>query len=277
MTIVFRADDEQLFGKYPNDESFVVLNGPVEAIVIVECWWTMRLPLAIQMERLLLLLGALAEKGAKIKLISPYLPYSLQDRWQAGRPAPASRILGRLLAAVGVTEVVTIDLHNPSAVGDWPIKVINKTSEKLFAPAVAKWSGEEEILILAPDHGAAARAEALAHRLAVDTNREWAWQVAEKLRLGPGEVLRASQVEISKNIKKIVLVDDLINTGSTLLTLIDQIKIERSDINFAIVATHGLFTNAKKAQDLKKQASIFITNSIENNQNITCLPLPTWW
>lgn len=75
---------------------------------------------------LFIVCDALRRASAKeIVLVSPYLPYSRQDRKAKPRHPISAKVLADTLQSVGVTRVITVDLHAMQIVGFYNIPVDN--------------------------------------------------------------------------------------------------------------------------------------------------------
>lgn len=199
--------------------------------------------------------------AARVILVAPYLCYSRKDR----RGGPGEPILTRhvaeLLEALGVDRLLTIDVHNVSALENaFRIPVRNVGTDALFASRVAALAGSTEVVVVSPDVGGIKRSEAFRRELAKQTGSEPGRAIMEKLRLDAGlsgELLMGDSVEG----KLAVLIDDLINTGSTLARAANACR-RHGAAKVIACASHGLFVPPAAEVLLPELDRLFVSDSI---------------
>ena len=181
----------------------------------------------------LLLCHTLRKDGAgRIVAALPYLGYARQDRREAGRSLGAAWV-GQLLSAAGTDEVVTIDVHSPLAASLMPLLLRSISPAPIFAAAIAAL-GLEMPTLVAPDAGARARCEAV--RGAAGIARPVAWFDKQRTAAGVRHLTLHGAVGPT-----VVLVDDILDTGSTLVSACEALA--RAGMQRALVmVSHGLFT-----------------------------------
>lgn len=200
-----------------------------------------------------LLAHALRQNGARrITAVLPYLAYARQDRPEPGRSMAAAWI-GCLLASCGVTRVVTTDLHSAEAGRALGIPVTSIPSSSLFAPIVAaRYPGAS---IVAPDDGAAARAEAVRR--------------AARMR---SPIVVCHKRRTSRGIAHLgmdgtpggtaVIVDDILDTGDTLVSCCRALR-RAGTLRIVVMVTHGLFTGKRwKRLFALGVEKIYVTDSV---------------
>ena len=190
--------------------------------------------------RLLFFCGALRDAGAaRVTAVAPYLCYARKDRRTKSRDPVTTRYVAALFEAVGVDRVVTMDVHNPAAFQNaFRTPSENLEARPLFVRHLGTVLGERPALVLSPDVGGAKRAEALRQALERKLGREVPFGFMEKQR-SKGVVsgdLFAGDVEG----RQVVVVDDLISTGTTLARAARSCRA-RGALAVYAVATHGLF------------------------------------
>jgi ribose-phosphate pyrophosphokinase len=181
----------------------------------------------------LLLAHTLGENGAaSVTAVLPYLGYARQDRREPGR-SRAAAWLGRLLAACGVQEVVTVDVHSPLIHELFPVPVRSLSPAPLVAAEIAA-GGVDDLCIVAPDAGAIARSDAV--RTAARVTHPLVW--LDKRRTPDGVVHRALH---GTPLPRAVVVDDILDTGGTLLSACEALR-DAGVREIVVAVTHGLFT-----------------------------------
>jgi ribose-phosphate pyrophosphokinase len=180
--------------------------------------------------------------------IIPYFGYSRQDKTRS------FQCIAKLIRASGVTEIITIDLHNPESVERLGFPVINLATASLFTKFV---KDTKNAVVIAPDAGATHRAKGLANALGID------FIVAKKERFGAGKVkiLDIPQEETLTG-KDCYLIDDILDGGSTICSLAS--KLERfSPKSVTAFISHGLFGTGA-LQSIKKSCiqKAYVTDSV---------------
>lgn len=184
--------------------------------------------------------GLKAGGAARVTLVAPYLCYSRKDRRMApGDPVP-TRHLAELLEALGTDRLLTLDVHNPSALDNaFRIPARNLSSDPIFAEHLARDLRGRAVVVVSPDIGGIKRADAFRAELAQKLGVEPGRAIMEKLRRADGlsgELLLGDSVEG----RVAVLIDDLINTGGTLARAAATCRAQGASRVIAC-ATHGLF------------------------------------
>jgi ribose-phosphate pyrophosphokinase len=156
---------------------------------------------------LLVMVDALKRASAnRINVVVPYYGYGRQDQKEKPRVPITAKVVADLLTAAGAHRLVTIDLHSEQIQGFFRIPVDHlSATEVLLEDLRLRLRGDE--IVVAPDANGVPRARSFADRLKVDL------AIMDYRRTG-GE----PYVQIVGNVKKrrVVILDDMINTGRTL-------------------------------------------------------------
>jgi ribose-phosphate pyrophosphokinase len=216
-----------------NGERYVTLSTTVERAPCIVLGTIA--PPAEQFLETLLLTDTLHRYGAaSVELLLPYFAYSRHDKGGGGRSI-AFPLMKRLIGVAGVSRIITIDLHAPTvALGDGP-PIVSLDPSPLFARALAPYR-PESVSFVAPDRGALRRADAVRRA----SRNENLLIEADKHRTAGGvqTVLRG------KPTPTCIIIDDILDTGGTLLEVVDQLT-RAGATRFIICASHGLFTERR--------------------------------
>ena len=186
-----------------------------------------------QLTSLLLVADTLAkERAASVTALLPYLAYTRQDHAEPGASLAAAWT-GRLLEASRVDRVVTLDVHSAEAQRLYPIALESLSPARLFAEEIERL-GLEDVVVVAPDEGGAERAAEVAAAAGV----ERPVAVFGKRRTREGVVHTGMTGELSHSA---VVVDDILDTGSTLLLCCRALRAAGVE-EITVFVTHGLFT-----------------------------------
>jgi ribose-phosphate pyrophosphokinase len=192
--------------------------------------------------RLLFLAGALRDAGAaRVTAVVPYLAYARKDRRTQLRDPITTRYIAQLIEAVGVDRVVTVDVHNLAAFENaFRRPTVHIEARPLFVAHLLPLLHEREIAVVSPDAGGIKRADLLRAALASALGPEVPLCFLEKRRSG-GEVGGQEAVIGSVEGRTVVVVDDLVSTGTTLVRAAAACRSQGAMAVYAAV-THGLFT-----------------------------------
>jgi ribose-phosphate pyrophosphokinase len=219
----------------------------------------------------LLLAETTKKEGAgKITAVLPYLAYSRQDKDKPGESLGTAWV-GALLKSSGIDQVLTVDVHSERDKQLFPIPLISLSTDNLFADAIRK-HGLINATIVAPDNGAINRCEAVKKAAGMPIGET---PYFEKKRTEKGIVHYGP---IGKVGAKVVIVDDMIDTGETLVSACTKLRVAGAQ-EIYILVTHGLFTGSSWLQlwslGVKR---IFCTDTVPlrsgiDKTNITLFPV----
>jgi len=209
---------------------------------------------------LLIMVDALKRASAqRITAVIPYFGYARQDRRPRSTRVPISaRVVANMLEAVGVSRVLTMDLHADQIQGFFDIPVDNiYASPVLLSDLQAKRYAD--LVVVSPDVGGVVRARALAKQLGCDL------AIIDKRRP------KANVSEVMNIIGEIdnrncVIMDDMIDTAGTLIKAAEVLK-ERGAKSVYAYCTHAVFSGP--AIDRIKNShldEVVITNTIPLNE-----------
>jgi ribose-phosphate pyrophosphokinase len=164
-------------------------------------------PVNENLMELLVIIDALKRASARrINAIIPYYGYGRQDQKDKPRVPLAAKVAADLLSVAGADRVITIDLHAEQIQGFFDIPVDHLLGVMVLAYAIREDLRGGEIVV-APDSGGTERARLFASRLKLDL-------ALMDYREGDG-----AYPKIVGDVKgrKVIILDDLIDTGRTLL------------------------------------------------------------
>ena len=161
---------------------------------------------------LLIMIDAFRRASAgRITAVMPYFGYARQDRKSKARDPISAKLCAQMLEAAGADRVLTMDLHASQIQGFFDIPVDNLLGTSVLMPYFIDTIGKQssEYVIVSPDLGSVTRARKFTEKLdlplaIVDKRRQRA-NVSEVMNI-IGDVKG----------KKVLLVDDMIDTAGTL-------------------------------------------------------------
>jgi ribose-phosphate pyrophosphokinase len=188
---------------------------------------------------LLLMIDAARRASADyITAVIPYFGFARQDRKDKPRVAIASKLIANLLTASGTNRIMTMDLHAPQIQGFFDIPVDHLESNTIFFPYIESLN-LPDLTFASPDVGSTNRARMYAQHF----NREMV--ICDKHRKRANEIASMTVIgDVSG--RDVVLVDDIIDTASTLCNAA-RLLIEKGAKTVRAVCTHPVLSG--KAYD----------------------------
>jgi ribose-phosphate pyrophosphokinase len=185
----------------------------------------------------MLLAHTLKKDGARsVTALLPYLAYARHDKDKPGESL-ATAWTGLMARASGLDEVITVDIHSERARRLYPIPVLSVSPAEVFAAAINR-HGLRDATLVAPDEGAIPRCRAVA----MAAGLEQAEIPFFRKQRTAGGITHAGP--IGKTGRRVVLVDDILDTGATLLSACEKLQAAGVE-DISILVTHGLFTGER--------------------------------
>ena len=163
---------------------------------------------------LLIMIDAFKRASAgRITAVMPYFSYGRQDRKAKSRDPISAKLLADLITVAGADRVLTMDLHAPQIQGFFNIPVDHLLGAPILAVYFSeKFSGinKEDIVVVSPDLGSVSRARKFAEIFGSPS-----LAIIDKRRPRPN-VCEVMNIIGDVKGKKVILVDDMIDTAGTL-------------------------------------------------------------
>ncbi|TXJ41717.1 ribose-phosphate diphosphokinase [Brachyspira pilosicoli] len=202
-------------------------------------------------------IDALKRASAKrITAVIPYYGYSRQDRKNEPRVPITAKLVANLLQASGVHRVLALDLHAAQIQGFFDIPVDHMLSKNVFLDKIRKDIDISNAMVVSPDIGGVGRARFIAKTLNLDI------AVIDKRRD------RANECEVMNVIgnvegKDAIIIDDIIDTGGTLLKGIKALK-NAGMRKIYIFITHAVCSgDAYERINASEVEKLYITDSLK--------------
>ena len=185
------------------------------------------------MELLMMIDAAKRASAYKIIAVVPYYGFARQDRKDKPRVAIGAKLIATLLEAAGAHRVITMDLHAAQIQGFFDVPVDHLDSSAIFIPYIEQLK-LENLTFAAPDVGSTNRVREVANYF----NAEMV--ICDKHRKRANEI--ASMVVIGDVTgKDIVIVDDICDTGGTLVKAAALLK-EKGARSVRAMITHPVLS-----------------------------------
>jgi ribose-phosphate pyrophosphokinase len=207
------------------------------------------------MEFLLMADAAKRAEARKIIAILPYHAYARQDRLHRPGECLSAHVVAKLIEAVGVDKLITVELHNDTILGFFKIPVVHVSGLSIFRHLVEKI--KEEVVVITPDAGALKRSQKFSEGLDLPLAL-----IEKKRDLNIAHKILSMRVVGDVKNKIAIVVDDVIVTGGTLVNAAYLLK-EKGAKKVIAVATHADFVGgADKIMQESPLDGVWVTDSI---------------
>lgn len=205
-------------------------------------------------ELLIMLDAARRASAQRITAVIPYFGYARQDRKDKPRVPITAKLAANLLATSGADRILTLDLHAGQIQGFFDIPLDHLYAINVFYEYFEK-NKIKDLVIVSPDVGGIKMARAYAKQFGADL------AIVDKRRKSP-ESTEVMHLLGNVKGKNVLLVDDIIATGSSLVNGAAALKKQGAKNIFAAIS-HGVLSNSAvdKLQNSKID-SLAITDSI---------------
>ena len=211
---------------------------------------------------LLVMVDALKRASAeRITAVIPYFGYARQDRRPRSARVPiTAKVVANMLQAVGVTSVLTMDLHADQIQGFFDIPVDNIYASPILLGDLRQ-KNYTDLMVVSPDVGGVVRARALAKQLGCDM------AIIDKRR-PKANVSEVMHVIGDIEGRNCVIMDDMIDTAGTLVKAAEVLK-ERGAKKVYAYCTHPIFSGPAIDRITHGDAldEVVVTNTIPLNPN----------
>lgn len=207
-----------------------------------------------------LICDALRRGGAtEIVAVIPWMGYSKQDKvFRAGEPLSA-KVVAQILQVARPTRIITFDLHNKATLGFFDTPIVELSAKPLLVTYFKKTVGEGT-LVVAPDAGAVKASTAFATEIGAPVV-----YIDKKRDLESGEV---SVVGMSRSVADadVIIVDDNVFTGSTLLKTAKELK-KAGAKSIRVGVTHHLYVHGVQEKLEKSEIDeVVVTDTVQDSR-----------
>jgi len=173
--------------------------------------------------------------AARITAVVPYFGYARQDRRVRSARVPiTAKIVADMMASVGISRLVTVDLHADQIQGFFYMPVDNLYSTSLMLEDITQ-KDYQNVMVVSPDVGGVIRARAIAKRI---NGADLA--IIDKRRPQPNE---AQVMHIIGDVRDrdCIIVDDIADTAGTLCKAAEALK-DHGAAKIAAYVTHPVLS-----------------------------------
>lgn len=212
-------------------------------------------PVNDNLMELLIILDALRRASAsRITAVIPYFGYARQDRKDQPRVPITAKLVANILVGAGAGRVLTLDLHAGQIQGFFDIPLDHLYAVDVFLEYFKKIK-LNHLAIVSPDVGGIKMARAYAKKFHAGL------AIVDKRRVTP-ESTEVMHILGEVEGKNVIMVDDIIATGSSLCEAARALKKSGAKKIYAAVSHGVLSANAIEKINRSDIDSLMITDSI---------------
>ena len=199
------------------------------------------------------IISAATGKAHRINVIMPFLYEGRQHR-RTKRESLDCALALRELSAMGVSNIITFDAHDPRVQNAIPLSGFDSFDppyqflKALFREVPDIKPDKEHLMIVSPDEGAMHRAVYFSNVLGVDMGMFYKRRDYSTVVNGKNPIVAHEFLGDDVTGKDVIIVDDMISSGESVLEVAAELK-ERKAGKIFICATFGLFTNGLERFD----------------------------
>lgn len=207
------------------------------------------------------IIAAIGGKGRRLNVIMPFLYESRQHK-RSGRESLDCAIALQELVRMGADNIITFDAHDPRVQNAIPLsgfETVKPTYQ--FVKGLLHHYDDLQIdsshmMAISPDEGATERAVYLANVLNLDMGMFYKRRDYTKIVNGRNPIVAHEFLGSSVEGKDVIIQDDMISSGDSILDVARQLKRRKAKRIFA-AATFGLFTNGLDKFDQAYEEGVF--------------------
>lgn len=172
--------------------------------------------------------------AASVAAVMPYFAYSRQEKKSIGREPVTAKLVANLITIAGANRLITVDMHDPALQGFFDIPVDHLSAGRMLAEEFLKRDITNHVVI-SPDTGGVLRARQFGKRLDIPM------AIIDKRRPEANQAVVMNVIGDVKG-KHCIVIDDIIDTAGTLVTVADALMANGAKSVIAC-CTHALLSD----------------------------------
>ena len=199
------------------------------------------------------IIAAVGGKARRINVIMPFLYESRQHK-RTGRESLDCALALNELVRMGVDNIITFDAHDPRVQNAIPLKGFETVQpvyqfiKGLFRAVPDLHPNKDTMMVISPDEGGMGRAIYVANVLGLDMGMFYKRRDYSTIVNGKNPIVAHEFLGDSVAGKDVVIIDDMISSGESMLDVAKQVK-ERGADHVFVCTTFGLFTDGLEKFD----------------------------
>ena len=242
---------------FPDGESKITLRKIPKKSVILVVQSTYP-PVDTNLLQALSIISQVRKISSRTFAIIPYMGYARQDKQFLSGEVITMSVVAKMLQSAGAKKVIVVDIHSNTALNHFNIPTENVSAVPELANYFKKLNLKNP-LVVSPDIGGSSRSKKFASLLKTD------FIVLKKHRDRKTGRVSIQTAKVDVQGKDLILVDDIISTGSSIIKAAQFLKKQKCRRVF-VACTHGLLVEGAEKKIRKAGVSrIISTNTIPGN------------
>ena len=226
------------------------------------------------------IIAAVGGKARRLNVIMPFLYESRQHKRSARESLDCALALQELVR-MGVDNIITFDAHDPRVQNAIPLNGFEtvRPTYQFVKGLLTRFDDlqldSDHMMAISPDEGATERAIYFASVMGIDMGMFYKRRDYTQVVDGRNPIVAHEFLGSSVEGKDVVILDDMISSGDSILDVAKQLKARKAKRIFA-AATFGLFTNGMEKFDKAYEEGlidgILTTNLIYQSPELLARP-----
>jgi len=247
--------------KFPDGERKITLVAKPKKnkIIVVQSIYD---PVDSNLVQCLLLVAQAKLFSPDVITVIPYMGYARQDRAFLPNEIVTLQVIARLLKSMGVKKLFVVDIHSEIGLKHFKIPTKNISAVTELAKYFKKLKLNQP-LVVSPDVGGWKRAKEFAKLLKINSI---ALKKQRDKKTGKVKIISSNLKQVVG--KDLILVDDIISTGGSIIKATEFLKKQKCKRVF-VACTHALLVKDAERRIKKSGVTkIVSTNTIPGNTSI---------
>ena len=246
---------------FPDGEGKITINGKPKKgkIIVVQATYP---PVDSNLIQLFSLISKAKQYSSNVIAVIPYFGYARQDRKFLQGEIITMKVLAKIFKGLGLSKIIIVDIHSKLAINHFKIKSKNVSA----VPQLVKYFKKlrlNEPLVVSPDLGGSQRAKDFAKIYGTNFIA-----LKKQRNKKTGKVLIKSTNLNEVKGRDLILVDDMISTGGSIIKATEFLKKQKCKRVF-VACTHALLRdNAERKIKNAGVSKIISANTIPGNTSV---------
>jgi len=200
--------------------------------------------------------------SSNVVAVVPYMGYARQDKEFLPGEVITMQVIAKLFKAIGTTKIIFVDIHSLTGLKYFKISTKNVSAVSELVKYFKKLKLKQPVVV-SPDLGGRKRAKEFARLL---KSNYIALKKQRNRKTGKVKIVSSNHRKVVG--KDLILVDDMISTGGSIIKATEFLKKQKCNKVF-VACTHALFIGSAENKIKKAGISkIVSTNTIPRSTSV---------
>ncbi len=246
---------------FPDGESKITLSSEPKkgTIVVVQSTYP---PVDTNLLQAILLVSKARQFSANVIVVIPYMGYARQDREFLPGEVVTMQVIAKLFKTAGASKIIVVDIHSLIGLKQFKMPAKNVSA----VPELVRYFKKlrlKDPLVVSPDLGGKERAKEFARHFKTD------FIVLKKQRnrkTGKVKIVSSNRSDVSG--RDLILVDDMISTGGSIIKATEFLKKQKCKRVYA-ACTHALLIGGAEKKIRKSGVTQIVSaNTIPSKTSV---------